>query len=287
MSGPQKRGLGRGLGALLGEGPLPTAPSGEHLREIPVAQITPNPFQPRKSFDAQALEDLRSSIAEFGVLIPVIVREREGGYELVAGERRWRACAALQRDTIPAIVRRSDDRDSLEVAIIENLQRENLNALEEAAGFGALIDEYSFTQDQLAQRVGKSRPAVTNALRLLALPDAVKAMIAAGRLSAGHARAILSAPEDRRVALAQRVVSQDLSVREVERLAGGEGKPRERTAASSRLAPEHADFEARLRQKTGAHVALKAAGNGGKIEIRYTDQRDLIRIADALLGPID
>ncbi|MGA8839941.1 MAG: ParB/RepB/Spo0J family partition protein, partial [Candidatus Aquilonibacter sp.] len=170
-----KRGLGKGLGALLGDGPLPTSPSAqEALREIPVARITPNPFQPRKHFDEAAMDDLRASISEYGVLVPIIVRKRGENFELVAGERRWRACATLQRPTIPAIVRESDDRDSLEVAIIENLQRENLNPIEEAAGFSSLMDEYGFTQEDLAARLGRSRPAVANSLRLLALPDAIK-----------------------------------------------------------------------------------------------------------------
>ena len=287
MSAPQKRGLGRGLGALLGEGPLPTAPSGEHLREIPVGRITPNPFQPRKTFDVQSLEDLQRSIAEYGVLIPIIVRERDGGFEIVAGERRWRACAKLGRETMPAIVRRSDDRDSLEVAIIENLHRDNLNALEEAAGFGQLLEDHAYTQDQLAQRLGKSRPAITNALRLLALPDAVKAMVASGRLSAGHARAILGAPEARRVDLAKRAVAEDLSVRALERLCATGNRPEGSRKPAPAQSPDHAAFESRLRQKTGTHVALKKSGRGGKIEIRYSDESDLMRIADALLGPID
>ena len=136
MSAP-KRGLGRGLGALLGEAPVPVTTSHEIVREIPVTQITPNPFQPRKSFEAGALDELKTSIAEYGVLVPIIVRRRGDGYELIAGERRWRACAALLRPTIPAIVRASDDRQTLEFAIVENLQRENLNPLEEAAGFHA------------------------------------------------------------------------------------------------------------------------------------------------------
>src|SRR5579872_1513227 len=140
-----KRGLGRGLGALLGNAPVPVSPV-ETLQEIPVDRLTPNPYQPRKHFDAGALEELKTSIAEFGVLVPIIVRARGDGYELIAGERRWRACAGLGRTTIPAIVRGSDDRQTLEVAIIENLQRENLNPLEEAAGFQNLIDEFGFTQ---------------------------------------------------------------------------------------------------------------------------------------------
>lgn len=283
----QKRGLGRGLGALLGDTPVPTSPAvaGEGLRQIPVDRIRPNPHQPRKSFEQASLDELKNSIAEYGVLVPIIVREREDGYELVAGERRWRACAALQKTTIPAIVRRSDDRDSLEVAIIENLQRENLNPLEEAAGFAALIDEYNFTQEQVAQRLGKGRPSITNALRLLTLPEAVKAMLVEGSLSAGHAKALLGAPEHQRVALAERAIRDQLTVRDVERLVAGEGVRPAKGGGKAREASVHdAEFESQLRTRLGTAVQLRRSGKGGKIEIRFGDEDELIRVADVLLG---
>lgn len=283
----QKRGLGRGLGALLGDAPVPTSPAvaGEGLRQVPVDRIRPNPHQPRKSFEQASLDELKNSIAEYGVLVPIIVREREGGYELVAGERRWRACAALQKATIPAIVRRSDDRDSLEVAIIENLQRENLNPLEEAAGFAALIDEYNFTQEQVAQRVGKGRPSIANALRLLTLPEAVKAMLVDGRLSAGHAKALLGAPEHQRVALAERAIRDQLTVRDMERVVAGDGARPGKGSGKTREASVHdAEFEAQLRTRLGTAVQLKRSGKGGKIEIRFGDEEELIRVADVLLG---
>ncbi|HEY8314051.1 MAG TPA: ParB/RepB/Spo0J family partition protein [Candidatus Baltobacteraceae bacterium] len=294
MSGSnQKRGLGRGLGALLGD--AGTAPashrdgSGAGVREIAVAQITPNPFQPRKSFDEDSLGELKRSIAEFGVLVPVIVRERNGAYELIAGERRWRASAALQRPTIPAIMRTSDDRDSLEVAIVENLQREDLNALEEAAGIKHLIDEYGFTQEQAADRLGKSRPAVANALRLLALAEPIKAMLVARRLTAGHARALLSAPESHRLALAERAAGDGMTVRALERLALALSAPRAPKAATaeSPLSPDQREFESRLRVRLGTRVALRRSGAGGKIEIRYGNEKDLIRIAELLVGTVD
>src|ERR1700733_4055578 len=218
MSEP-KRGLGRGLAALLGDSAVPVASSQEVVREIPIGDITPNPFQPRKSFDPTALDELKTSIAEYGVLVPIIVRRRDDGYELIAGERRWRACAALTRPTIPAIVRASDDRQTLEFAIIENLQREDLNPLEEAAGFQHLLDEYELTQEELARRLGKSRPAVANTLRLLSLSAVIQSMLVTGRLSAGHARALLAAPEAARAALAERAAREALSVRALERLA--------------------------------------------------------------------
>jgi len=272
MSQP-KRGLGKGLGALLGDAPMPTsAIAQDTLREIPVARITPNPFQPRKHFDAAAMDDLRSSIGEYGVLVPIIVRRRGENFELVAGERRWRACA---------IVRDSDDRDTLEVAIIENLQRENLNPIEEAAGFSSLMDEYGFTQEDLAQRLGKSRPAIANALRLLALPDAIKAMLADGRLTAGHGRALLAAPAGDRLKLAQRAIKDGLSVRALERIAGAvKALPPDRLRE---LSPDEADFEARLRERYGTHVALVRGGKGGKIEFRFSSEAELLRLSDLLL----
>ncbi|MDQ2865536.1 MAG: ParB/RepB/Spo0J family partition protein [Candidatus Eremiobacteraeota bacterium] len=284
MSQP-KRGLGKGLDALLGGAPFPTQ-SGEALRDIPIDRITPNPFQPRKSFDASSLEDLRSSIAEYGVLVPIIVRKRADGFELVAGERRWRACAALQKKTIAAIVRDSDDRDTLEVAIVENLQRENLNPLEEAAGFAHLIDEYAFTQDEVARRLGKSRPAIANALRLLALPDAIKVMLVDSSLSAGHARALLAAPPDERIALARRVVNEGLSVRTLERLAGAVTTPKSVVSESpvKELSADERDFESRLRQRLGTHVTLVRAGKGGRIEIRFGSDVDLTRLGELLLS---
>ena len=281
MSQP-KRGLGKGLGALLGDAPVPTSPESHGvLREIPVDRITPNPHQPRTHFDAAAMDDLRASIAEYGVLVPVLVRKRGDGFELIAGERRWRACAALRRATIPAIVRESDDRDSLEVAIIENLQRENLNPIEEASGFASLMDEYGFTQEDLALRIGKSRPAIANSLRLLALPDAIKAMLVEGSLTAGHGRALLTAPAADRLKLAQRSVRDGLSVRALEKLSGAV-----KTTAAGRtreLSPDEADFEARLRERYGTHVALVRGGKGGKIEFRFGSESELVRLSDLLL----
>jgi ParB family chromosome partitioning protein len=280
-----RRGLGRGLASLLGESAVPTASVNEVVREIPVTAIVPNPFQPRKSFEANALDELKTSITEYGVLVPIIVRRRGDGYELIAGERRWRACAALLRPTIPAIVRASDDRQTLEFAIVENLQRENLNPLEEAAGFQHLIDEYDLTQEELARRLGKSRPAVANTLRLLALSDVIKAMLVAGSLSAGHARALLTAPEPNRLALAQRAVNEGFTVRALERLTLAAATPNPRIAPAARpLSPEERDFETRLRERLGTHVAIVRSGRGGRIELRFENDEELTRLGDLLLG---
>jgi ParB family transcriptional regulator, chromosome partitioning protein len=280
-----RRGLGRGLASLLGDSAVPTSSVNEVVREIPVAEIAPNPFQPRKSFEASALEELKASIAEYGVLVPIIVRRRDDGYELIAGERRWRACAALMRPTVPAIVRASDDRQTLEFAIVENLQRENLNPLEEAAGFQHLVDEYGLTQEQLAQRLGKSRPAVANALRLLGLSDAIKALLVDGRLSAGHARTLLTVPEADRLALAQRAIAEGLSVRALERLAVSTESSRPQTVPTPRaLTPDERDFESRLRERLGTHVSVVRKGRGGRIEVRFENDEELMRLGDLLLG---
>ncbi|HEY2476901.1 MAG TPA: ParB/RepB/Spo0J family partition protein [Candidatus Cybelea sp.] len=284
-----RRGLGRGLAALLGESTVPVSASQEVVREIPLSAITPNPFQPRRSFDDTSLDELAASIAEYGVLVPVILRRREGGYELIAGERRWRACAALKRDSIPAIVRSSDDRETLELAIVENLQREDLNPLEEAAGFQYLIEEYGLTQEEVARRLGKSRPAVANTLRLLTLSESIKVMLAAGELSAGHARALLAAPEAQRMHLAQRAAGESLTVRALERLAGTVDPerrgayPERRRRGLRDLSPDEHAFETRLRERFGTHVAVVRYGRGGRIELRFQNDDELLRLGDLLL----
>jgi len=284
-----KRGLGRGLGALLGEGEstadVTSAPPKRDLQQIPLAKIRPNPHQPRTTFAPAALEELRASIAAFGVLVPVIVRERGDGYELIAGERRLRAAQAAGLEAIPAIVRPSDDRESLEVAIIENLQRENLDPLEEAMGFQHLMEAHRFTQEQVAERVGKSRPAVANTLRLLSLPDSIKQYVRDGKLSAGHARALLALPLERREAAARRAVDEELSVRAVERLGQDTAPKRARAnAPAQRASGDDAAFVERLRYKYATSVRLVAQERGGTIELRYSDPADLLRIVDLLLG---
>ncbi|MBV9149653.1 MAG: ParB/RepB/Spo0J family partition protein [Candidatus Eremiobacteraeota bacterium] len=279
---PQRRGLGRGLDALFGE---PKRPD-RQVETIAVDRIRPNPFQPRKRFDDATMNELRSSIAEYGVLIPIIVRARDDVYELIAGERRWRAAAALQQATIPAIVRAADDRETLEVAIVENLQREDLGPLEEAAGFAQLMEAHGYTQERLAERLAKSRPAIANALRLLTLSDAIKALVADARLSAGHARALLAAPERERLALAHRAITEGLSVRQLERLAGAVKTQPNKTRSSDTqaLTADEQDFESRLRFRLGTHVALRRSGAGGKIEIKFANEKDLMRVADILIG---
>jgi len=281
-----KRGLGRGLGALLGE----ERPASNGLSQIPVGAVRPNPQQPRTHFDPQALAELEQSIRELGVLVPIIVRplsgEGEARFELIAGERRWRAAAAARLETIPAIVRSADDRSSLELAVVENLQREDLGPLEEAMGLQHLLDEYSFTQDRLAERIGKSRSAVANSLRLLGLPDSIKARLRSGGLSVGHARALLAVEPRDRESLAARVERDGLTVRDVERL-GARRKARGAAVperSGPRKSPDLEAVETRLRYRLGAHLTIVPAAKGGRIEIRYSDESDLTRLVD-LLAP--
>jgi len=284
MSTPKLRGLGRGLGALLGDSPFAPspAPPRDGLLQIPVASISPNPRQPRRVFDPETLAELRSSILEFGVLVPIIVRRLDAEkYELIAGERRWRAAAAAEIATIPAIVREADDRESLEVAIVENLQRENLDPLEEAMGFAHLIESYDFTQEQVAQRVGRARPAVTNALRLLTLSDAIKVLVHERKLTAGAARALLAIPVERRDAVARRAAAEGLSVRAIEAL-GREPAPRAKPVVT--LDPELKGLIDRLRYRFATQVGVAKRERGGTIEIRYANDDELLRIADLLLG---
>jgi ParB family transcriptional regulator, chromosome partitioning protein len=254
------------------------------LQQLPLARIRPNPRQPRQTFDAGALDELRASIATFGVLVPIIVREHGDGYELIAGERRLRAAQSAGLTTIPALVRPSDDRESLEVAIIENLQRENLDPLEEAMGFAHLMESYDFTQEQVGERLGRSRSAIANALRLLSLSDAVKAYVREGKLSAGHARTILSFPAERRESMARRAVDEELSVRALERLAADASPKRARAKTVHAADADGEAFVERLRYKFATHVRVVAQERGGTIELRYADPSDLMRIVDLLLG---
>jgi ParB family chromosome partitioning protein len=283
-----KRGLGRGLGALLGDvstSDVTTAPP-RGLAQIALDRIVPNPNQPRQTFDESALDELRASIVEFGVLVPIIVRAIGDRYELIAGERRWRAARSARLETIPAIVRQADERESLEVAIIENLQRENLDALEEAMGFAHLMEAYGFTQERVAERLGRSRSAIANSLRLLTLSDGVKALLRQGSISAGHARALLALPEQRREAIARQIATDGLTVRAVEGMArpaqiakGDRKSPSAGTSHSN----DHAAVLDRLRYRFATSVTLNERGEGGSIELRYADNAELIRIVDLLL----
>lgn len=279
-------GLGRGLSALIGEAPSPPMPStaaASGVRGIEVARIRPNPAQPRQIFDEQALAELAASIAERGVLQPIIVRAVDEGYELVAGERRWRAAQRAQLHEIPALIREFDEESRAEVALIENVQRENLNAIEEAEAYRRLISGYGHSQEVVGKLVGKSRSHVANLLRLLELPEPVRLMLLRGDISMGHARAIATAPDSE--ALAHQIVEGDLSVRQAEHLAKLErpGPGHDIGRASDRAARRavDADLEALERQLSdllGLRVKVSHGKGGGSVSLHYStlDQLDLI-----------
>ena len=300
----RKSGLGRGLGALIPAEYSEDA-GGDTLRgafEVSIAAVRPNPRQPRAHFDEESLAGLTASIAEIGVLQPVLVREAgEGEYELIAGERRWRASKRAGLQTIPVVVRDADtDASLLEQALVENLHRADLNAMEEAAAYQQLVEDFGLTQDAVAKRVGKSRAAVSNTLRLFQLPPAIQALVAESQLTAGHARALLGTPDRAyQTALAQRIVRDGLSVREAEEAvrlrSGGTPDPeptpepdspqkhvqRERSSAD----PAFLELEALLGEHLDTRVAIAGGGAGkGRLTIEFADVGDLERIYRRMVG---
>jgi len=283
----RKKGLGRGLSALLGDnaatavaavntavaaGPEAAATT-IGLRSIPVEWLQPGRFQPRRHFDEDQIADLVESIRDKGILQPLLVRplpDHPGRFEIIAGERRWRAAQRARLHDVPAIVSELSDREALEVALVENLQRQDLSALEEADGYRRLMDEFSHTQEELAKAVGKSRSHVANMIRLLALPEPVRVLLEKGELTAGHARALLTAADP--VALAHEVVSKGLNVRQTEKLVASQGKPK--SAAAGRPAEDGRDadlvaLERDLTEMLGCRVAMKPLGKGGELTIAY------------------
>lgn len=284
-----RRRLGRGLEALLG----PTREEAERegsLVELPVKDIRPNPLQPRREVDPGALEELKSSIQQAGLLQPVVVRPAPGGsgFELIAGERRLRACQALGWEKIPAVRRDVDDRTVLTLALIENLQRDDLSAVDEARGYERLIAEFELTQQDVAIAVGRDRSTVANALRLLKLPDAVLQMLHDGHLTVGHARALLALDDPRTVtALAREATAQGLSVRDVEDRVRGGRAPERRPRLKRGLAPapEVRRVEDALRRRLGTdvRVTLRAKGKG-QLHVAFYSNDDLARILELILG---
>ena len=282
-----ERGLGKGLGALLGDAALQSQEGGS--LSLPIAQVEPGVKQPRKRFDESSLQDLADSIRTHGVIQPLTVRRLSSGYyQIIAGERRWRAAKLAGLTEIPAVIIEADDRKVMELGLIENLQREDLNPVEEANGFKTLMEEYGLTQEEVAQRVGKSRPAIANALRLLALPDVVHLLLEEGKLSAGHARAILAAPTgELQKKLAQKVIAEDLSVRQTEalakRLAAGE---KEETPPPVAPGPDLTIYlreaEKTLATRFGRKVNIVNGKKKGKIELEYYDPEDLNNLLELL-----
>ena len=276
-------GLGRGLDALFAQN---TLEDGLSTVTLPLDEVIPNKEQPRKQFDDQALADLAASIAQHGVLQPLLVRPMpDGSYQLVAGERRWRASRMAGLTEVPVVVRDMDEQESAELALIENLQREDLNPMEEAIGYRTLMENYGMTQEQTAQVVNKSRPAVANALRLLQLPEAVTEMVASGKLAAGHARTVLAFEgEEAQIAAAHAAVDKGLSVRELEKMAKtAKTKPR-----VPREPKKHDSFydevALSLKEALGRQIKVNVGGKGGTLQIEFFDAEDLRYLAKKLGG---
>ena len=280
----RRSGLGRGLGALI-PSDVRTSPT-TALREVPINQIAPNPLQPRVHFDEESLASLTASIAELGVLQPVLVREVEPDqYELIAGERRWRAAKRAGLQAIPVVVREVGGALSLEQALVENLHREDLNPLEEAAAYQQLIEDFSLTQDDVAKRVGRSRSAVANTLRLFQLPPSVQKLVAEGTLTAGHARALLATPDRAfQESFARKVVADGLSVREVEEAVRernelGSAAPAAATSPVRRLRePGLLELETLLAEHLATRVRVTMGAHRGKVVIEFANLEDLERI---------
>jgi ParB family transcriptional regulator, chromosome partitioning protein len=277
----RRRGLGRGLSALFAD-EQEDAAAVERLRPVrtlPVEQLRPGKFQPRRHFDPEEMQPLIESVREKGVLQPLLVRRLEDGeYEIIAGERRWRAAQAAKLHEVPVVVRECDDREALEVALVENVQRQDLTPLEEAEGYKRLIDEFGHTQEDLAQAVGKSRSHIANMLRLLGLPDEVKQLLESGALSAGHARTLIGAENP--LALAKQIVEKGLNVRDAETLAGeAKGKAKGAARAANGKDADTKALEHDLSQMLGLKVTLDVHGQGGTIAIHY---RTLEQLDDVL-----
>lgn len=283
----QRRGLGKGLQALI-QGAEESETGNERLKEIDIDEITTAPHQPRQLFDPDKLAELAASIKEHGVIQPVVVRPlQSGGYELIAGERRWRACKTLGYRKIPAVVKEYRDMEASAVSLIENVQRENLNPLEEALAYHQLMDNYGLTQEEVSGRVGKSRSFVANMVRLLGLPNEIKDLLASGRLNAGHARALLAIQDGKKqVAAAGKIVRFNLNVRQAESMARSlaQKKDKQKRDESSR-GKERTWVEAELIDRLGTRVRLKEmAGGKGKLEIHFKGEQELQRIMELLLG---
>ena len=282
-----KKGLGRGISSLLPDEPL-AANETSSPTMLKITDIEPNKEQPRKDFDKEKLSSLADSIKEYGLIQPLVVSKKSNGrYVIVAGERRWRAAKAAGLKEIPVTIKEYTKEEIAEIALIENLQREDLNPIEEALGYQSLLDDYNLTQEAVSKKLGKSRSAVANSLRLLSLDDEIKKLISVGKISSGHARAVLSLPtKEKRLLLAERIIAEDLSVRRAEALAKIlQKEPVQKEKKDS--SPTQYDLEMskiceRLSSKFGTKVTMSKGKNKRKIEIEYYNDKDLERIIDLL-----
>ncbi|OAP98254.1 ParB/RepB/Spo0J family partition protein [Ligilactobacillus aviarius] len=286
MASKNKKGLGRGINALFADFDEEKE-ADEKVEELQLDEIRPNPYQPRKNFDEENLKDLSDSIRKNGVFQPIIVRKSSVmGYEIIAGERRFRASKLAGKDSIPAIVRAIDDEQMMEVAVLENLQREDLSPLEEAEAYSTLMKNLKITQSELSERLGKSRPYIANYLRLLDLPREVKALVQDGKLSMGQARTLLALKDkDKLVELAKKTVKENYTVRQLEQIVNDmNGKKKVKKDRKKKLSPYLLQSQDRLQEKFGTKVAIKAneKTGKGKIEINYLSTEDFNRILDVL-----
>lgn len=277
-----RRGLGRGIDSLI---PAVLPEEGEEILHVSPGDIRPNPYQPRQIFDEAAIEELAASMKEHGVIQPLIVRRDGPGYQLVAGERRLRAAIKAGLDKIPVVVKSLSDREAMELSLVENLQREDLGPIEEAEAYKRLSEEFGLTQEQIAQRVGKSRSDVANTMRLLRLEPEIKQLINEGKISGGHGRALVGLPREQQLVVAKAIVDKGLSVRETEEAVASKAakrKPRQKQTNSSRLKEAEEILSAAL----GSPVVVKRQGTKGTISISFFGREDLERLIDIIAGTI-
>lgn len=280
-----KKGLGKGLGALLDTDNILSDDSG--VMELKIIDIEPNKEQPRKNFDQEKLQALAESIKQHGVVQPIIVKKQDKGYTIIAGERRWRAAKLAGLKTIPAIVKDLSSRETMEIALIENLQREDLNPIEEAEAYQKLMDEHGLTQEALSKLVGKSRAAIANSVRLLSLPDKIKDMLINEQLTPGHARALITVEDpERQIKLAEEIIEKDLSVRETEKLVN-ERKNEKKQKRKAAKDPTILDIEEKLKSILGTKVELRHNKNKGKIVIEYYSNDEFNRIIEFITKDVN
>lgn len=288
---PKNRGLGRGLDALfadqtpISEGTEEVsqkAADGNTVVYIDINEIKPNRNQPRKAFNEDKISELAESIMEHGIIQPLVVRKSGKNYEIVAGERRWRAARKAELDTVPCIIREFTDEENMLIAIIENMQREDLNPIEEAEGLSQMIKTYGLTQEQVSKSVSKSRPYITNSLRLLKLPEVIRDYVGEGRISAGHARALVNIKSEAlQMQICQKIISEGISVRDVEKIVAREGKPSRKPARKVKSADTvHAEGE--LKDIFGTKVSIDQKGKKGVIALEYYSKEELNRLIDML-----
>lgn len=287
---PQPRGLGRGLGALI---PQMEDEELSKALEVSIEEIQPNPYQPRKEFNQEKINELANSIKEHGIIQPLLVRKTNSGFQLIAGERRWRAAQMIELKTVPVVVRDMQDEQMMEIALVENLQRSDLNPIEEAEAYQRLMETFQLTQEDVAQKVGKSRPAVANTLRLLQLPEDIRKLLMADAITMGHARALLALSDrNKQRETCQSIIQNELSVRETEELIRRILQPtvsRETSKASSlsqdsKKNPHLMSIEDELKQLFGTKININSSGKRGKIEIEYYSSEELERVLEILLG---